>query len=219
MPHMTVDEFRTELKQRGFDGFAQGDLDRYIDWGYAHVSRLCRWNWEEDSVTLQVNPGVAHSDLLQDFPEFGSLRALVSTTTGRQYQIKAMSDEEYYARWATRTELDLASASSRGATDKYYVVRNRIYYLPPPDQAMTFVAHYWRRVTGYIADGTPLLPPFDIDEAILAAAEMICHRRMREYEHMNVADSTLQDILGDYISEDEMRVDEEDDRVVPERWR
>jgi hypothetical protein len=219
MPHMTVDEFRAELKQRGFDAFTLGDLDRYIDWGYAHVSRLCRWSWEEDAITLQIDPGEIMVDVLTDFPEFGSLRALVSVTPGRQYQVKSMTDEEYFRKWATRTDAELTGSTTRGATTDYYVVRNRIYFIPPPDQAMTFVAHYWRRVDGFILNSSTLLPPLDLDEAILAAAEMVCHRRMREYEHMAIAESTLHDILGDYISEDEMRVDEEDDRVVPELWR
>ena len=217
MPHLTVDEFRSELKVRGFDGFSAAEIDRYLDWGYAHVSRLCRWSWEEATLNFSVDPGIAWMDLLTDFPEFGSLRALL-TTTPERYQLAPMADEEYFGTWGSRSEEDLQDPANRGASDQYYVVRNRIYFIPPPQMPMTFVAHYWRRVVDFVASGG-IVAPFDLDEAILAAAEMICHRRMREYEHMDRAEATLNDVLGDFISEDNLRVDEEEERVIPEVWR
>src|SRR5262245_58879683 len=118
MARMTLDDFRTELLQRGFDGFAPADLDRYINFGYKTVGRLTKWRWEEAAIAKSMAVGTYRWTLSTDLPTVKSVRAVVVTDTGYEARLTPIMDDDFYTRYGA---YDLASSQNRGEPDEYWL--------------------------------------------------------------------------------------------------
>lgn len=221
MPQMSLADYREELQARGHE-FEVKYLDRYIAWGWQHVSRRARWAWAEKvQEGIIIDPG-GFSILLSSVSAFSSLKALTVTSDTRNDKLRAMSEVEFYDKWAIYDWVLAGSAppASRGEPDSYYIVRNQIFVLPPPQVQTEFAAHYWRKADAGDLDSATDVPPtpIDWDEIILTASEIRCHDRARQYEASAVSTARLEELLADVLAEDELRTDENQERVEKELW-
>src|SRR5262245_56932478 len=181
MSSITVDEVVTELRNRGFEGFAVGDLQRYINWGFRKIVRMADWDWRQEIATVTLAPGdykitVGGPDDPQlawtDIPLLRDLTRIIDTTAGSSLALRPISEDEW-TEWLTT---DLSSAGSRGTPDRYYFEwENAIYILPPPQVQKTYAIYMWQYI-GDAASAMAYMPP-DWEEALLLSAECICHYR------------------------------------------
>lgn len=215
MAKMTLPEFVAELNARGFDGFQDGDLVRYINFGYLTVGRLTKWAWEEGDVTASLTPGQYRLTLATDLPTVKSVKAVLGTTLNYETRLTAMSDDEFYNNWVAN---DLANVRTRGEPYKYYLTGQHLYILPPPLYARTFTI----RAEQFLAElstgvNEVLITPAEYDEAILHAAEEHCHIRARQPQFADVSRKKLQDFFDDALADETTRMADRVERVIAGR--
>jgi hypothetical protein len=211
MSSITVPEVITELRNRGFEGFSAGDLQRYVDWGFRKIARMASWDWEQDiatvvqgagDYTLQVTAPQSEVPLLRD------LTRIIDATSGSMHALLPMTESDFFASWAT---VDLSAAGNRGTPDHYFFAwEDQIYILPPPNSQRTYQVYHYK----YIGDGESGLAamPNDWEEAVLLSAECICHYRARQPQFAQECEIRLENMLAEMMVEQNMK-----DPTTPER--
>lgn len=213
MARMTLDDFRMELLQRGFDGFLPADLDRYINFGYKTVGRLTKWRWEEGAISQTMAPGVFRWTLASDLPTVKSVRAVVITTTGYECRLTAIMDDDFYSRYGA---YDLSASQNRGEPIEYWLNNTHLYILPPPRATRAFTVTAEQILVDLTAGQSPITPA-EYDEAILIAAEEQCHLRARQPEFANVNRKKLSDFLEDALVDEATNMQDLQERIIPGR--
>lgn len=223
--NQVLDEFVAELQAMGFSGFQVADLVRYINRGYMHVARKNRWYWEQTTDSFQLTPGQFSVPLWPaaagELPNFRSLDKLYITDAGRQVRLEEMDDDEFFTDWLS---LDLTQTQWRGNATKYKLWNNQLYLLSPPGVTTNFLAHYHQRVTP-LSDAVkyptanytdvPITPPH-LDEAILMAAKIRCHKRALELTLADQERVDLEEVFDDMKDDEAELVDEGFHRVSPD---
>lgn len=211
-----LQDYIAELQARGFDGFSPADLTTYVNRGYFHVARKSQWYWEETEDTFTLNPGSAYVDLWPtvsgELPNFRTLDKLVITTAGQTAKLKPMADERFF-EWLGR---DMTLSQYRSEPTGYYVYRGRLYIIPPPNAARDFRAYYHQRVSPLVNPTDVPITPQHLDEAIILAALIRCHKRANEPTLAALAESDLQDFFDDMRDDEEELMGEQQDRVRPD---
>jgi hypothetical protein len=218
---MTLVDFDAELIARGFDAFAQPTRFRYINWGYMRIARRARWLWEQTSFATDLSPGDTGIGAWDDVPDsnhpIGFLKSVtkvyIVNPTTRRAKLRPLSDDEFFERWFT---LDLTNASSRSTPMGYYTWEEKIWILPPPDELVTVRVHYKQQMQELVGDGDiPLTPP-DLDEAIITAALVRCHKRASELSLMQQNQSELEEVFTDMATDETFLEEEQPSRVSPD---
>ena len=212
MSSITVPELVTELKNRGFEGFTSGDLQRYIDWGFRKIVRMANWDWEQDIIPVTQQAGdytLGIDPLSTEIPLLRDLTRIIDTTAGSMSELKPMTEQEFFDSWAV---VDLTSAANRSVPDHYFFAwKNQIYILPPPAAARTYQVYYYKYI-GDAATGLNSLPN-DWEEAVLLSAECICHYRARQPQFAQECEARLEQMLGEMMVEQSMKDPETPERV------
>lgn len=217
MARMTLDNFRSELANRGFDGFQSDDLWRYINFGYREVARLTRWTWEKTSAELAFAVGDYRKELTADLPTLKEIISvgLMGDSTYTEKPLDPLSDSEFYRDWSVR---DLDSVQNHGDASYYYLTHSHLYVVPPTETARTVLVNYYQRITELTDAGHTPITPADYDEAILIAAEIRCHERARQPEFARDARKRLETFFDDAIAENHSQMPEQTVRVRPNGW-
>src|SRR5262245_37622447 len=118
MARMTLNDFFVELRKRGFDGFADLDIYRYINFGYFEVGRLTRWSWQYNPLSFSMDPGDTRKDLSVDLPTLRTLSAVLTTTPQHEFRLAALTERDFLDNWAA---YDLSASQQRGEPDRYYL--------------------------------------------------------------------------------------------------
>lgn len=204
-------DYRTELKARGFDGFIDADLNRYINRAYKRVARKFQWYWEHTETTASVPAGTA-SILTSALTNFKSLKSVYVTTTGHRRKLNVY-DSERFMQWLAE---DLTSTAARGETSDYYVYGGKIYFIPVPNFALNYTAQYTRRMSDLVADADVPILPDDTEEAIFQYALAQCHRRANEPDRARDEESRVDEIYDEMLDEDDMLMAEQQERIRPD---
>lgn len=218
MGALTRTDFRLELKSRGFSGFTDDALNRYINWGLFEIARKAPWTWEKAEVTIAIDPGehiniLGHESVVTELKLIRSINQLYLVTPGFESKMKILDDREFFEHWL---RLPLATDAGLRATPHFYRLwARKLYTLPPADTAHTIRAHVTNRfpVMDDETDKTPM--PEDYDEAVLLAAEVRCHRRANQYQHAQNARFELTMLFGELLTEQHRENEEEIDRAIP----
>lgn len=204
MGSITQAELVTELQNRGFEGFAVGDLQRYLDWGFRKIARLANWDWEQDMSAITLQPGdykISTTDAASDIPLLRDLTRIIDVTSGSSHALVAISEEEWTDRWLAS---DLAGGGSWGTPDRYFMAwKNEIYVLPPPQTARTYNLYIYKYI-GEAEDGLTTLPN-DWEEAVLLSAECICHYRARQPQFAQECEARLLEMAAEMLVEQNMK--------------
>jgi hypothetical protein len=221
---MTLIDFDAELIARGFDGFSQPTRFRYINWGYMRIARRARWLWEQTTFTTDMDPGDtgigAHADDPDGVHPLGHLKSItkvyITEPATRRAKLRPVSDDEFFDRWFT---LDLTDAANQSTPMGYYAWDEKIYILPPPDEPITVAVHYKQQMQELTGDGDiPLTPP-DLDEAIITAALVRCHKRASELSLMQQNQGELEEVFSDMATDETFFEEEQPTRVSPDnQW-
>jgi hypothetical protein len=214
MARLTIVEFREELRSRGFDGFPSVDLDRYINFSYYDLARMARWTWEKTEDSFTLDAGSFFVDL-GTILRFRNLDTVVreEVEEGKRYKLRPVSDAEWKRSWLPNDE---AGRMAVGTPSKYYITRNRLYILPPPDTTANFTAHYWQFFEELSPTVTTPVTPEDLDEIILLGAEVRCHRRARQLVFAGEAHGEWRRMIDQLLSDETLMMDEELERAVPD---
>lgn len=208
-----LQDYLTELRARGFDGFSTADLTTYVNRGYSHVARKSQWYWEETTDTFTVAPGSASVSLATELPNFRSLDRLYVTTAGQERPLTPMSDQEFFDNWLSA---DLTATKNRGEPDSYYLWNNNLYILSPPQSSRTFIAYYHQRVTPLVNPTDSPITPQHLDEGILIAALIRCHKRANEIGLAQMAQADLEEFFDDMRDDEEMLMANQPERILPD---
>lgn len=209
---MNFGEFKTELRSRGFDRFADADLGRYINWGRNRIARKFPWHWERATVDFILTPGT-FSYNLDTLATFGSVEKLTVTTANYRRTLTVM-DEEIFER--SFFPLDLTLNQYRGEPTQYFVWGDTLYVLSPPLSDRAFRLYYHARLADMAAAGDPTQLPTDLDDVVVSAALIYCHKRSNELELARAAEVDLEMAFDDMRNDEEFRMEESQDRVRPD---
>jgi hypothetical protein len=224
MARMALIDFDAELIARGFDAFSQPTRFRYINWGYMRIARRARWLWEQTSYTTDLVPGDtgigAHADAPDGVHPLGYLKSItkvyITGPSTSRAKLRPLSDDEFFEQWF---HLDLTDASTRSTPMGYYGWEDKVWILPPPDETTTVVVHYKQQMVELTGDGDiPLTPP-DLDEAIITAALIRCHKRASEITLMQQNQGELEEVFTDMATDESFFEEEQPLRVSPDdQW-
>jgi len=210
-----LNDYLAEMDNRGFDGFSVGDQTTYVNRGYFHVAKHSQWYWEQTSDAFTVDPGAYGPQLWPtgtELPRFRSLDKLVVTTAGQTKRLKPLSDDEFYRTLS----VDLTLPQYRGEPAGYYIFNQQLYILPPPVQSRSFLAYYHQRVVPLVNPTDVPITPQHLDEAIMMAALIRCHRRSSELTLAQNLENDLEAFFDDMRDDETMMMGEEVERTSPD---
>lgn len=209
-----LQDYLAELQARGFDGFSAADLTAYINRGYFHIARRSRWMWEKTDATFVLNPGTPYISLTDGtLPNFRSLERLLTVTPGQERKLRPLTDDNFARNYLP---VDLTATVNQGEPDSYYVYRNRLYVLRPPNAQRTFRAFYTQRVVPLVNPTDVPITPQHLDEAIILGALIRTHKRANEPTLAAIAESDLEEFFDDMRDDEEEMMEEAQDRVLPD---
>lgn len=206
---MTFDDFKAELNDRGFSGFDDSQLGRYINWGGRFVANRTRPHWEQFHWDVTLNPG-DFAITLASMTGIKSIDVVMGTSAGALRKLGVEDDERFLAQWLP---MDLTAVGSRGEPNLYQQWQDKIYFLPPPSAVRTFTVYGRRRWVDLANGGDTPVTPDQLDEAVLLASLIRCHRRSNEPDLAMQARADLEEQFDIVADEDEMLLAEEADRV------
>jgi len=212
----TLGDFVTELKLRGFDGFADADLSVYVNRAYFAVAKKSRWEWERTSAAFTLNPGeyfVDVSPTSTDVPNFKSMERIYMTTTGHSGKLAVMQDDDFFNFWLGS---DLTSPDRRNEPSKYYLYGEKLYILSPPASTRDFILYYFQRPLWLLTPFEYPITPQHLDEAIIDAARVRVHTRANESGLAQIARSDLEEAFDDMRDEEEEDMHEMQERTSPD---
>lgn len=210
-------DYKDELRVRGFDGFTDADLGTYVNRAYFAVARKSRWYWERTSSTFTVlkgSPNISLSPAIGgQLPYFKSLITLMCITDDHRARLRVMEREDFLSNWLSQ---DLSLDKFTGEPAEYYEWDGALYLLPVAKADREFIAYY-HRIVPPLVQGTdiPITPP-DMDEVILDAARMRAHTRSNEISLASLARTDVEEAYDDMRDQEEKRMEEEPTRVQPD---
>lgn len=210
---MTLDEFKAELRARGFDGFGDTDLTRYVNFAGRDIARLTRPMWEQQVWSVTLSAG-ASTVAFTDLPQIKSVDRVYGTTTGYRRKLTALDENTFFQQWMPQ---DLTQASNRSEPYAYYVWHNEVWILPPAQNDRGFDIHGRAKWTD-LAVGTDLpVTPVELDEMILLATLVRCHSRSQEPDRAMDSMAQLQALIDTVADIDDTTMYEEPERTEPDR--
>lgn len=221
MARMTLTDFDNELIARGFDAFLQPTRYRYINWGYRRIARRSRWLWELTTATKALVPGDvgigAWDEAVDSSHPVGNLKSItkvyVTSPANDRAKLRPLSDDEFFEQWFP---LDLTNAQNRSNPMGYYWFEDLLYILPPTNANITVVVHYKQQVTDLAGPtDVPITPP-DLDEGIVTAALIRCHKRATEISLANQSAGELEEVFSDLATDESFLHEEQPLRVSPD---
>lgn len=213
---MQLQDFRVELKNRGFDGFSDADLNVLINRGYFYVARKAPWYWGIADYTTGIPTDGQISALdTGAVTGFKSVEAVYYKQTADQTQrLKPVMEQDFRDVW----HLDYASGRT-GAPSVYYIDGNTLWVLPvlsPVGGSELITLRYNKRPVALIADTQVPITPVDYDEVILVAALVRAHKRANEPSLALVAQTDLEEAFEDMQDLESTRSQDLQERVRPD---
>jgi hypothetical protein len=221
LPKMNRAEIRTELKNRGFDGFLDTDLNRFINWGYFDLARRIRVREIETASPFTLTPGAYRQSLSALSPPAKAIRSVVVTTDGFEHPLTPMDEKPFWRSWAEEgfgVEGSTIATEHQGEPQQYYIYDGALIVMPAPETTRDFLVSGWDRVTELTADSSIYALPMEYEEALLIACQKQCHRRANELERARQAEGDLRVIVEDIINESAFTESELQEQVERDQW-
>lgn len=212
---MTLLDFRTELQNRGFDGFSASDLNQLVNRGYFYVAHKVPWYWgmADYSVAVPANGQISVNDV-GNVLGFKSVEAVYYRRTSAEYnRLRALAEDEF-----RDVHLPGYQEGSKGDPDVYYIDGQTLWVLPALSSvsSQTIELRYNKRPAALVADTSVPVTPVDYDELILTAALVRAHKRANEINYAMMAQSDLDEAFGDMADLEATRMQDLQERVTPD---
>lgn len=215
---MTLADFRTELINRGFDGFLPADLNALINRGYFYLARKVPWYWgvNDYSVAVPANGQISVSDV-GTLLGFKSVEAVYYKRAADQYQrLAPLSESDFRSNYLPQYQEGV-----KGEPSNYYIDGSTLWVLPAPQTpgTKTIEIRYYKRPAAMVADSDVPVTPVDYDELILTAALVRAHKRANEISLAMAAQQDLEEAFGDMLDLENTRMQDQQERVTPDnQW-
>ena len=214
---LTLLDYDQAVIARGFDAFQQGERYQMINLGYRYVARAFPFTWEDMNQTYTVPAGqpiIASSLGLPN--SIGSIRRMFCVTDPYRRKMQPETEERFMQRWLP---LNLGAQQNWGIPFKYFYWDDNVYVLPAPQLPMSFTVWF----NGYLPD---LLNPGDVsampqimDEIVIDAALVRCHRRAHELQLAADVQARVDDAIYAMLQSDVWNMEELQERVLPDdQW-
>lgn len=213
-----LSDFRTELKNRGFDGFADSELNTLINRGYFYIARKFPWYWREENVTIAfpASSSLGVADTGTTAPGLKNIRAVLTKdipSTGVITRLDPLDEDEFYSTWWSEYEAGVV-----GIPQKYFIDKQVLWLLPKIQSTYSgsLEIHYHKRPQAMSTDTSISIMPVDLDEAVLLAALVRCHKRSQEPGLAQVVQVDLEEIFDDLRDLEGSRYEDQQERVRPD---
>jgi hypothetical protein len=211
---MQLTDFRSELKNRGFDGFTNADLDGLINRGYFYVARKTQsyWDMKDYSGVIPANGQLLVTDT-GALPGFKTVEAVYVKKAGDYVRLDPVDDSVFRSQW-----LPDYQRGSTGYPSVYYIDGNTLWVLPKVSSVTGFTIElrYNSRPAAMTADTAVPITPIDLDEIILTAALVRAHKRANEIQLAVIAQADLDEAFDDVRDLLSVRSRDVQERVTPD---
>lgn len=215
---LQLQDYDDALVARGFDGYQPNERYQIINFAYRYLARKYPWMWEETSQSYTINPGDPPL-VVSGMGPLGAdnVRQVTVTTDPWRRKLPVMRQDVFERKWLP---LDLTNPQNwSAAADWYYVYNGAIYILPPSQSVITVMVYFRQYLIDMVAfSDTPATPQL-LDEVILDAALMRCHRRAQELQLAQEAQGRVDEAIADMLANEAWLMEEQQERVVPDnQW-
>ena len=212
---MQLVDFRTELINRGFDGFLPADLNMLVNRGYFFIARKVPWYWgmANYSVAVPTTGQIAVTDV-GNVLGFKSVEAVYLKRSATSYErLNPLTESEFRS-----AHLPGYQEGVRGDPANYYIDGTTLWVLPVPASAgtKTIELRYNKRPSAMTVDTDVPVTPVDYDELILLAALSRAHKRANEISLAMIVEQDLQEAFGDMLDLEGTRMQDQQERVTPD---
>lgn len=204
MGEMTLQEFRDDVVSalsRGTQDTTR--VDRWINQSLEEFAHAFKFPELEKTVTGVTAQGVNVVPLPADFRSWHEEGVWVTAPEEYLGQIKRETRRQYLKLLSYDT-------SSQGIISRYHRYGQNLYFRPFPDSiAISWVAHYWGKVTRFVGvDDVSQFDP-DWDDVIFTGALYRGYRHWGEFDR-------YQNVRNDFLGMIRSRVMDEDLEEFPE---
>lgn len=212
---MQLQDYRSELMNRGFDGFAPADLDTFVNRGYMYVARKFPEYWNlADYVGAVPDDGKLNVADVGSLSGFKSVEAIYWRNSSQgYYRLRALPESEYRDAWAPEYQ-----AGVKGNPQVYYIDGNTLWVLPRMADVGngTIEIRYNRRPALLTSDTSVPVTPIDYDEIILSAAVVRAHKRANEPNLAFIVQNDVDEAISDALDLEATRMQDVQERVSPD---
>jgi hypothetical protein len=214
---LTLADYDAALLARGFDAFQQNERWQMINLGYRAVARAFPFSWEETVRNYHATPGQFVLAQSLGLPmDITSIKRMYCVTNPYRGKLEPETEERFVERWLG---LDLSAQQNWGIPSKYYYWQDDLYVLPAPQLAMDFTVWYSQYLPDMAVPGDVAVTPQIVDEIIIDAALVRCHRRAHELQLAAEAQTRVDGALFDMLQDDVWQMEELQERVLPDdQW-
>jgi hypothetical protein len=214
---LQLQDYDTGLTARGFDAFLQSDRYQMINFGYRYIARKFPWSWEQTNQVYVINPGTPSIAVGGGVPLTAkNVEAVENITDPYRQRLTPEREDQFRLVWLP---LDLTATKNQAVPFRYYVWAGQIYLLPPPQVTMSIQVWFRKFLPDMVLPADIPATPQIMDEVILDAALVRCHRRAHEIALAQEAQSRVDEALGDMLAEDVFVDEERQERVLPDsQW-
>jgi hypothetical protein len=214
---LQLQDYDNALVARGFDGFQPIERTQLINFGYRYIARKFPWSWEQTSQQYTVNPGSATIPVGAGAPlSIGSVRYIEHAEDPYRTHMRPMREEYFTEHWLMQ---DLTSQAVRGTPFRYIVFQGQIYVLPPPQVVSVFTVYFYQYLPDMILTTDVSVLPMQMDEMVLQAALVRCHRRAHELQLAEEQQMQVNEAVDDLLQNDAWMMEELQERVSPDdQW-
>lgn len=200
MANMTQAQFVTELKVRGWDRFADAELQRYLDWALQDLHGKFGYDRSlmqtySDPVFATVSLPLATMSPGEGVREVSEIWA-AQTADDRPSPV-APADEMRWHNLIRPNSID-SSPALAALPALYYVDALTIYFYPKPQSPCRLTVQYLLRKDAFSPADTGVSGlPERFDKALLAQTEWHCYRRANDTDGMSIAGSEVDRFLSE----------------------
>jgi hypothetical protein len=212
-----LSDYDQALLNRGFDAYQQVERFQFINYGYRYVARKFPWSWEESTQQYTVTPPAFQISTGTGAPlTMSSIIGVDITSDPYRQRLTPERADQFPIAWLP---LDMTASQNRGVPFRYYVWQNQIWLLPAPQAAVQVTVYFRKYLADLIALTDTTVLPQIMDEVILDATLVRCHRRAHELQLAQEAQMRVDDAVGDMLQSDVWIMEELQERVIPDnQW-
>jgi len=214
---LTLADYDSALLARGFDAYQQSERFQHINLGYRYVARSFPYAWETTSRTYAATSGQSIIASSLGLPnDIDSIKRMFCVSDPYRRKMQPETEERFVERWLP---LNLSDAQNQGIPYKYYYWDDQLYVLPAPQIALNFTVWFYQYLPDMLQLGDSSAMPQIMDEIIIDAAMVRCHRRAHELQLAADAQARVDDAIAAMLQDDVWQMEEIQERTLPDdQW-
>ena len=214
---LNLGDYDQALLVRGFDQFTPQERWQMINLGYRWVARAFPYHWENTDAVYMVAAGQAVIAQSLGLPnDMSSIQRVYCQTDPYRRKLEPETEERFARRWLP---LDMSIRQNWGIPYKYYYWNDDLYVLPSPQYPLNFRVYYNQYLPDMLTAADVSAMPQIMDEIVIDAALVRCHRRAHELQLAADAQARVDDAIAAMLQSDVWEMEELQERTLPDdQW-